>query len=366
VNETEGTRAMPPPAKIIDLHSHWLPPSTLEILGKRDSVPRIFKDNGQIRLLGGPGSPASGAGFALGRAWTDIEARLDDLALAGVVHQLISWPTTMGLDPVMTPAESVPLWRAWNHDVGELVRTHPRQFSGLAALSTSDIAWSARELARGHEELGLIGGTLPVGAFFSLEAARQLAPILEVAQHFGSHIYLHTGWAHGSLTGQPPIVEHSDNSIVRWVINSGYSFASAVATLAYSDFLAAYPDVTFQIAMLGGTGLGALIAEQAALSPQFNSLPISKAFGQLWLDTGAAGSGSAAVAAAIRVLGADRIVFGSDYGPMPALPPVIGRVKDAVGSPHESDLVFFKNAEELLQRHGQNVFLPETVNGEVL
>ena len=106
--------------------------------------------------------------------------------------------------------------------------------------------------------------------------------------------------------------------------------------------------------MLGGSGLAALIAEQAQIAAARTGLAdVREHFRQIWLDTGAAGGGSAAIAAAVRVLGADRIVFGSDFAPVPDIPPVIARVAAAVSGPEEADALFSGNARALLAR-----FLP--------
>ena len=58
------------------------------------------------------------------------------------------------------------------------------------------------------------------------------------------------------------------------------------------------------------------------------------------------------VQASVRVLGADRIVFGSDYAPVPAIPPVIENILAAVTSPAEADAIFHANGRALLERFG--------------
>jgi predicted TIM-barrel fold metal-dependent hydrolase len=340
-------------ADIVDLHSHWFSPASVELLGKRGGSPRIVTADDGSRALHRAGPGTNGAPFPLGAHWFDIDARIRHLDASGVAHQMISWPTTLGVDSITGPDDWRPLWSAYNDDLGALVKCHPNRFSAVAALSTVDIAWSVKELERAHEKLGLIGAVLPVNGFFSPGAARNFAPIFEAAQRHGSHIYLHTGYASPNIPGQPPIVEHIDNAIVRWVLDAGWHFASAVVTLAYTDFLKPFPDVTVQVAMLGGSGLAALIAEQAENFSGMTGIANARDhFGQIWLDTGAAGSGSAAIAAAVRVLGADRIVFGSDYAPVPAIPPVIDNVLAAATSPAEADAIFTANARGLLDRFG--------------
>lgn len=345
------SRGSRPAGPVIDLHSHWFSPSTVSALSARTYGPRIGLDARGRRVLHRPASGQASPPFVLGPQWFDIDARLRHLEAVGVVHQLLSWPTTLGVDPALTAAESRPLWRAYNDDLAQAVRASPRQLSGVAVLSTSDIAWSAEELKRAHGNLGLVGAVLPVNGFATLEAARHFAPILDVAQREKSHLFLHTGFAHQSIPGQPPVTLASDTIDIRGALDTATQFASAVVTLAYSDFLDAYPDVTVQIAMLGGSGVAAVIAEATAL-PGRTAEPRRTRFERLWLDTGAAGQGPAAIAAAARVLGPDRIVFGSDYAPGASIAPVIANVHAAELAPAAERQVLYDNARDLLARHG--------------
>lgn len=351
VGQSPRQEGAPTKFPIIDLHSHWFSPSSVAALSAREFGPRITLENTGQRALHRPGAGQSAAPFPLGNQWFEIERRLEHLAEVGVVHQMLSWPTTLGVDPALAAADTLPIWKAYNDELAATVRKWPRQFSGVAALSTSDIAWSVGELARAHGDLGLIGGVLPVNGFASLEAARHFAPVFAQAQRLKSHIYLHTGFAHQSVPGQPPIYLHADSLTPRAALDTAWQFASAVITLAYTDFLDAYPDVTVQIAMLGGSGVAALIAESVARS---DTAPRSR-FDRLWLDTGAAGQGPAAVGAAARVLGAERIVFGSDYAPAASIAPVIANVHAAGLSPDAERRIFFDNARGLLARHGVTI-----------
>jgi predicted TIM-barrel fold metal-dependent hydrolase len=339
------------PGPVIDLHSHWFSPSAVATLSARSFGPRIADGPDGQRVLHRTVPGQATPPFALGRQWFDIEARLAHLEQVGVVHQLLSWPTTMGIDPALSAAESTPMWKAYNDELAAVVRAAPKRLSGVAVLSTSDIAWSVKELARAHGDLGLIGAVLPVNGFASLEAAQHFAPVFEQAQRLKSHIFLHTGFAHQSIPGQPPVDLHADTIGVRSAFDTATQFASSAITLAYTDFLDAYPDVTVQIAMLGGSGISALIAEAVAL-PGRSAEPLKTRFDRLWLDTGAAGQGPTAIAAAARVLGASRIVFGSDYAPSASIAPVIANVR-AAGLPIESERrILFENARALLARHG--------------
>lgn len=335
------------PADRIDLHAHWFSERTIRWLSARPVPPRLVA--GALELAGG-GAP--GRRLQLNEQWTDTAARLAHLDEHGISRQLLSWPTTLGIDVALGPDDTLPLWELYNDDLSELVRSHPDRFSGVAVLSTADIAWSARELRRAHAELGLIGAVLPVGAVVSLEAAQHFAPVFEVAQEFGSHLYLHTGYANAALPGQPAIPRHNDLAAIRGTVDTAAHFAQSVLTLAFSDFFDAYPDVNFQVAMLGGSGLAALAAEQVAISAQrLGSFDIAARFRRIYLDTGAAGRGSQAIALATRVLGASQVVFGTDLGPAPTAAEVIANIEAAPVSDADREQIFSGNARRLLARH---------------
>jgi 5-carboxyvanillate decarboxylase len=145
------------PASIIDLHSHWFSPSSVAALSAREFGPRISIGKNGEKALHRPGAGQASPPFPLGSQWFDMEQRLAHLAEVGIVHQMLSWPTTLGVDPALGAADTLPIWKAYNDELSATVRKWPKQFSGVAALSTSDIDWSVRELARAHGDLGLIG-----------------------------------------------------------------------------------------------------------------------------------------------------------------------------------------------------------------
>jgi predicted TIM-barrel fold metal-dependent hydrolase len=339
--------------QIIDLHAHWLPESTVATLAARRDAPRIVED---AAAPSGYAIETSGTGWAAGRLlassqWFDIRARLAQLDEAGIGHQLLSWPTTLGIDVALGPEETLPLWSNYNDELGHLVQTHPDRFSGVAVLSTADVDWSVKELRRARTELGLVGAVLPVGSVVSREAADHFAPVFEVAQELGSHIYLHTGHANAAVPGQPAPIEHADLPRIRSTVDTAAHFTQALITLAFSGFLDDYPNVTVQVAMLGGSGLIGVIAEQVALSAErFGPIDVEEAFSRIYLDTGAAGRGSEAIGLATRVFGASQIVFGTDLGPFPDARPVIENVLKAPVTATDRRAIFHENARRLLGR----------------
>jgi predicted TIM-barrel fold metal-dependent hydrolase len=333
-------------SRIIDWHSHWLSPRVVEAFTQRSQAPRITVNEKGEKVFTGSNAPGALPPLTLASGFTSVKERLDHLDDVGVERQVISWPTTFGTDAALTPEDAVPIWKAYNEDLSELVAQHPDRLSGLAILPTSHLGWAAQELERAHHELGLLGATLPVGAFHTLEGAKHFRPLLEVAQKHRSHIYLHTGAASDGIPGQFSPAP-TDTAWARFGVNAGWSFASAIVTLTQTDFLAPYPDVTFQIAMLGGAI--AFHTEFLALGAQRSGLSIDTvaALRRVYIDTGVFGRGPRAVALAVEALGADRILFGSDY-PLAPINPTLEALHRADISESDREKILSTNGLELL------------------
>ena len=332
------------PNGIVDFHAHWIGPHVAELLKGRTS----------------PRPPQ-------GTMWYDIDARLRDMDANGVARQVLAW-VGAAFDGALPPDEARPLWRAQNDDLAALVKQHPSRFSALASLPTANIAWAADELARAHGELGLIGAVLPLDAFVSLAGARALAPIFAVAQKHKSHIFVHRGAAGADVPGQQPetgainpyfglaasasgggraAAPAGDNVQARTLLATATHLATGVITLAFTDYLDPYPDVTVQVAMMGGAI--SYVTEQIQMAAEEAGTPFpEKRLKRIYLDTGQSGRGPRGIALAAKVFGADRILFGTDSGPAASVAPTIASVRQAAIAEADKELVFRGNARRLL------------------
>lgn len=337
---------------VIDWHAHWFSPRLVERLRLRAAAPRIHED-AEGRTVFTTGLPGSVGVLPVTPGFVSVDERLGHMDRHGVDRQLLSWPTTLGTDALLPTADAKLLWRDYNDDLGSLVAERPDRFLAVAALPTGDPEWAAAELDRAHRELGLIGAVLPVGAFFSLEGARHLTPIFEVAQRHRSHIYLHTGPASAGIPGQlripPP--GPGEPARPRWLLDSYSHFAGGVFTLAFTDFLDPWPDVTVQVAMLGGAT--AFLAEGVDAmarggSPEFPKLADPRAaLRRLYYDAGVVGRGARTLSFSVEALGADRILFGSDY-PLPGADTAYRALAEADLSDGERRQILSTNGEALL------------------
>jgi predicted TIM-barrel fold metal-dependent hydrolase len=337
------------PRALVDWHSHFVSRAEVRYFATRTQPPRLIKgDDGVTRLDNV--TTVSFAGGLSELSPSDIPARIAHLDANGIQRQLLTHTVALGLDATIPLEDLRPLYRAFNDELAEVVRRYPTRFLAVAALPAADPKWAAEELTRAHRDLGFIGGSLPLNAFATLEGARTLAPLFATAQKHGSHFFVHRGPANAAIPGQPPLEAPSDTDFARWTLISNTHLAAGGITLGLTDFLDPYPDVSVEIVMLAGF-----------LPYLFSSIvPAAKANGikdplarlrRLYLDLGPYSRIGEWVRTGIDRIGADRILFGTDYG--------VGGGKrgdvstslatlEGVLSKDEQRLIFFENSRTLL------------------
>ncbi len=358
-----------PRTGIIDTHAHWTGPTVVELLKKRTIAPFYTTNEKGELILVNRGTRPTGKERPQGAEWFDFDLRLRHLDKAGVQRQVLSWVGAT-YDGQLSPEEAKPFWQAQNNDLGAVIKKYPTRISGLATLPTSNPVAAAAELDRAHTDLGLSGATLPLDAFISLEGARALSPIFAVAQKHRSHIFIHRGLASLSIPGETPEVGSTntyfglasseganerpkplpgDDVIARAALISSTHLASGVITLALTDFLDPYPDVTVQIAMIGGSI--PFVAEQIQFAQEAAGQPdTTQRLRRLYYDTGQFGRGPHNIAHTVNVFGAERIVFGSDYGPQGSILPYIQALERAEVASGEKNKIFTRNAKAIFEK----------------
>ncbi len=296
----------------MDWHSHFVSQAEMKFFAARKQAPRLVTGaDGATKLENV--TTVSFAGGLSDLSPSDIDARIAHLQTNGIARQLLTHTVAFGLDATVGLDELRPLYRAFNDELAEVVRKHPDRFLAVAALPAGDPRWAAEELTRAHRDLGFIGGSLPLNAFATLEGARTLAPLFQTAQRHGSHFFVHRGPANPGIPGQPPLAVPTDTDFARWTLISNTHLAAGGITLGLTDFLDPYPDVSVEIVMLAGF-----------LPYLFSSIvPAAKSNGikdplarlrRLYLDLGPYSRIGDWVRLGIDQIGADRILFGTDYG----------------------------------------------------
>lgn len=353
---TLAASGQPTTRALVDWHSHYVSRAELKFLASRTQPPKLVTaadgstqlDNATtVSAIGGPGpfSPS------------DIQARLRNLDQNGIQRQLLTHTVALGFDASLPIEEQRALYRAFNDELAEVVSQHRSRFLAVAALPASDPVWAAQELTRAHRELGFIGGSLPLNTFATLAGARTLTPLFEAAQKLNSHFFIHRGPASDRVPGQPPLIVPEDTAYARWNLISNSHLAAGAITLGLTDFLDPYPDVSVEIIMLGGfvTHLFDTIIPAARANGVAD--PLQK-LRRIYLDTGPYSVRNAGwVRYAADKIGADRILFGTDYGVGGGQRGDVGpplQTLDATLTAEQRQLIYFDNTRALLAAKGRS------------
>ena len=340
----------------MDWHSHVITPGELRLLAGRTKAPRVFTDDQGRTVFENVTTVSAAAGKPAVTIASDVATRIKHLDASNVQRQLLSYTVALGYDASLPLEELRPFYRILNDDLAGIIRQYPSRFLGVAAVPTTDPTWAAQELARAHQELGLIGVAVPLNAFASLESARTQVPLFAAAQKFGSHVFVHRAPASSQLPGQPPLIVPTDQGSVRWSVISNTHLVNGAVTLGLTDFLDPYPDVTVQVIMLGGFFPYLIDSIVASGRRQGVGDPLAR-LRRIYLEPGPYSSSNGEwVALAAAKFGADRILFGTDYGvgggtSVDRLAPSIASL-DRVLSPAQRQLIYFDNSRALLRARG--------------
>jgi predicted TIM-barrel fold metal-dependent hydrolase len=263
-----------------------------------------------------------------------------------IAKQLLSLAGLFGID-CLPAEESEPLVAAFNDEVAMLCERAPERFAGLAALPLADVKHACRELERAHR-LGLQGAILPASGFVSLEAACRFKELFAVGNRLQSHFFVHPG----PLAPVPESNLRADREDNAWqrriVLDTQAVLSSVIMTLNLTRFLDAYPNVTVQVANLGGTipFLLERMDEVQKVDNEGGALP-SKVMRRCYVDT--ASFGPRAIALAVASYGADRILFGTDC-PIFDAERMLEALKLAHITSEARELILTGNAQACLER----------------
>ena len=327
---------------VIDCHAHWIPPGVADALRRRSAPPRIASTPDGERLVTYQGNRRFDA--ALG----DLDARRSLMRRQGVAKQVLSLPGLFGID-CLPLEESAPLVREFNDALTEAQRAHPDNIAGLAALPLADVRLARQELERACLQ-GLRGAILPADAFRSLASAARLAPLFEAGERARCHFFIHPGPVEPHVEMQVRDFPDDNAWQRRIVLETQARLSEAMVTLNFSGYLDPYPNVTVQIANLGGTIPFLLERMDAVAREQPGERPLpSMHRARCYVDT--ASFGRRAIEMAVACFGADRVVVGTDC-PIFDTAHMLRSLAESRLDAKTRKLICFRNAQELLTDTG--------------
>ncbi|MFI0534250.1 amidohydrolase family protein [Streptomyces scabiei] len=161
------------------------------------------------------------------------ERRLADMDAAGVDRQVISL-TSPGTQ-ILPRSEAVAIAELANNRLAEAIRSHPDRFSGLTAVAPQDPEHAAREIERGHRDLGLKGVIINSHTHGEYLDDPKFWPIFEAAEAHDTPIYLHPNTPSPAMIG--PLLEAGlDGAIYGFTVETGMHLLRIITSGVFDRF----------------------------------------------------------------------------------------------------------------------------------
>jgi aminocarboxymuconate-semialdehyde decarboxylase len=287
----------------IDLHSHFFPVEALQNPGRYENrAPKIVLESGKL-------SVRSQIGFrpGLGPGAYDPAARIKALDQMSIDIQAIS-PSPILLFYWEDAAVAAHFSRKQNEAIQDVVKKHPDRFVGFGSVPLQSIADSI-EIAREAKSMGLKGleignavGDRPIDdAIFE--------PFFDAAQELDMLLFVHP--LEGGLDADDPL-----SPILGNVLQFTFRTTLMVERMILKGMFEKYPNL--RLCLSHGGGLLAFniwrLDHSYSLRPELKKIIPEKPSGylkKLYFDTIV--HSTAALQYLVKVVGADRVVIGTDY-----------------------------------------------------
>ena len=275
---------------IVDVHNHYLPEKIARAYGAEPGKPVTVMENGVPKRM------------VSDREYI-VEERLRAMDKAGISIQLMSVPVGWNAPPDEC--------RYVNDCLAETQTHYHDRLRGLASIPIGhDEGKIISELHRAVDQLRLKGIAIaaqPGGLYLD---DRKLWPIYKEIEKMKLGVFIHPS----PLPQGFKAVEGYD--FLR-VIGREFDLVTAVCRVIYGKVIDTFPDLKLVFSHFGG-GLAILVERvDPKYKPWYKMRQLPRDFeeylGKLFFDTAGFAGGMRAFRAGLEVLGADHLLFGSDY-----------------------------------------------------
>lgn len=292
-----------PGVAAIDIHAHYFPEAYLRAVESRGEAFGVTLDRSD------PAGPAIKVGAVLGghlrREFYDLEARLRAMDRAGVqVHALsLTFPMVYWADGDLGSE----LARAVNDSMAQAHTAYPDRFVGLATLPMQDPARAAEEVGRAARLPGIRGVYLGTNVNGRELGDPAFTPVFERIHALGLPVFLHPLNVVGAQRLAPYYLGN--------LLGNPFDTAIAAAHLIFAGVLDRFPRLTVCLPHAGGA-LPYLIGRLDRGRKVRRELghmkrPPSAYLRRFTYDT--ISHAPASLRYLIDLVGADRVMIGSDY-----------------------------------------------------
>ncbi|WP_083015380.1 amidohydrolase family protein [Mycobacteroides saopaulense] len=261
-----------------------------------------------LALLDGYGRAGTDVHRRLGAGATreDLDGRFALMDEAGVDLQVLTaTPASPHFEDEAAATESA---RFVNDEYARLASEYPGRFRALASLPLPHIPAALEELARAIDDLGMYGAAITTSVLGRSIADPIFDPVYEELNRRGAVLFVHPA---GCGAESSLITDHS----LTWSIGAPIEDTVAIMHLIVAGIPSRYPDMKIVTCHLGGA-LPMVLERAHRQVTEWEATHCPEApkdaARRIWYDT-VGHDHTPALQAAVASLGADRLVFGSDF-----------------------------------------------------
>ena len=295
----------------IDVHTHAQPPEYLDALLASGRYETVRDPSGNLVIR------EKGSRFlTITEQMHDSAQQVEDMDATGIDMQIISVTTPQVY--FLHDQAAVDLARTCNDYLADIVREHPTRFRALASVPlTADSDDAVAEFERCLDDLGMVGAIIGANIDGRPIDDPDFAPFYETLNARQSTMLIHPM--------VPAGIEVMNQYALAPLVGFMMDTTLAMSRLIFSGFFDKYPNINVIAGHLGAAApyiAGRLdIGYRNYPDCQGIERPPSDYLKRMYLDT--VSFHAPALRCAVETVGADRILFGSDY------PHVIGDVASA-------------------------------------
>jgi aminocarboxymuconate-semialdehyde decarboxylase len=335
------------PTPIIDIHRHCMPQpsSTIEELVRSAANMRLGFDETDAY----PSVTLEGISSVIYRDLRDIDLQVQRQDEAGVTKSLLSFCMMLEISSRALLLPSSQVAKRLNDATAGLVARYPTKLDFMVMVNPFDRSSieECERCLRNNGAKGISIGTSWKGRF--LDSA-EIDPFWEYAQDEGAPIFLH-----------PPMLpighEKMNAYKLEEVVGRPFDTTMTISRMIYAGVFDRYPGLRVVLPHMGGGLLNVIGRLDFGHRLGYEGLPEGQAAvckrrpseylkTNLYVDT--MGFSAAGIRHCIEVFGADRVLFGTDYGPVPISPVEHIHIVKGLGLSLEDEAkIFWKNASDL-------------------
>jgi 2,3-dihydroxybenzoate decarboxylase len=161
------------------------------------------------------------------------ELRLADMDAAGIDRQIVSL-TAPGTQ-ILNRDDGIAIATLANDQLAQACRRYPDRFSGLTAIAPQDPRRAAKEIERGHAELGFCGVIINAHTHGEYLDDQKFWPIFEAAEALDTPIYLHPSTPPRDMIG-PLLAAGLDGAIYGFAVDTGMHVLRIITSGVFDRF----------------------------------------------------------------------------------------------------------------------------------